>query len=104
MKNIKESTSLARFNNLESLVFRYSATIIPQDLSKLTTLQKLDANIQLDQRGAIECLFSSIEILTNLRELNVCCPKSSEKLADLLNDHKRLTKLEISAYFPKLGT
>ena len=103
-KNIEEPISLHRFNNLQSVSFSYHATIIPQDLTKLTTLQKIDANINLNLHEVIECLFRAIRTLTNLRELNVLYHKFSE-MDDLLIAHKRLTKLEISAQgFNQSGT
>ena len=101
LKNIKEVNSLAKFNNLTSLSFGYISTVIPlPDLTKLTNLQRLNAWTDKFQ----ELNISAIRILTNLRELCIYYPKASEKLADLLNDHRRLTKLLISTQnLQKLG-
>ena len=81
-KKIGESTRLDRFSHLEALLFGYSVTIVPRDLSKLTTLQKLKVNT------AIPVLLQN---LTNLRELNVY-----RRLSGNLGDHTRLTRLEVT--------
>ena len=86
-KKIGESTRLDKFSNLESLLFGYLVTIVPQDLSKLTTLQKLRFN-------AANSI--TLQNLTNLRELNVTYRRLSGNLGDLLLDHTRLTRLEIA--------
>lgn len=94
--NVEKSINLAKFNNLECLSFPYFATAIPQDLSKLTTLQKLKFNIN---KSTTKQDLSMIQMLKNLREVVVDYKdRNTEKFDDLLTNHTRLTKLEISAF------
>ena len=99
--SLLETTKLDKFNNLESLSFRFDATVVPQDLSKLTTLQTLQINIvnSLDIRV--------LTALKNLQELVVLYHDdgSTERLDDLLTEHTQLTKMAILAdHIHKLGT
>lgn len=95
-RRIEETTMLAKFDNIESLLLDSSAKFVPQDLIKLTTLHKLQVNEAKESLDILQSL-SVLQTLKNLGELNVSYTNGSRKLDDLLSDHTRLTKLEISA-------
>jgi len=89
LKKLNCDTTLEKFNNIEKLLLPDSPNI-PKDLSKLTTLQVLHVDV-------MKCNLTSLEKMTNLRELKATQKNYSflqaTTLDGVLKDHLKLTHL-----------